>query len=107
MVLWIYYKSDFVICKIFCKKKCFFAGGCLEINLKCVKLKKQVLGYFNERFLFMRTYAMVECAIAKMAEMVKDAIHQADENRRSGARIEVKSPVLVVEAGSGAVAHKA
>ncbi len=49
----------------------------------------------------------VECAIAKMAEMVKDAIHQADENRRSGARIEVKSPVLVVEAGSGAVAHKA
>ena len=49
----------------------------------------------------------VECAIAKMAEMVKDAIRQADENRRSGARIEVKSPVLVVEAGSDAVARKA
>ncbi len=36
----------------------------------------------------------VEKAIGPMAEMVKKAIARADENRKSGQRIEVKSPVL-------------
>ena len=49
----------------------------------------------------------VEKAIGLMAEMVKKAIAQADENRKNGKRIEVKSPVLVVEEGSDAVAIKA
>jgi len=49
----------------------------------------------------------VESAIAPMAEMVKKAIADADENRKSGKRIEVKSPVLVVEEGSDAIAIKA
>ena len=49
----------------------------------------------------------VESAISAMAEMVKKAIADADENRRTGNRIEVKSPVLVVEEGSDAVAIKA
>ena len=41
------------------------------------------------------------------AEMIKKAIADADENRRTGNRIEVKSPVLVVEEGSDKVAIKA
>lgn len=49
----------------------------------------------------------VESAIAPMAEMVKKAIADADENRKSGKRIEVKSPVLVVEEGSDEIAIKA
>ena len=49
----------------------------------------------------------VESAIAPMAEMVKKAIAEADENRKSGKRIEVKSPVLVVEEGSDEIAVKA
>jgi hypothetical protein len=42
-----------------------------------------------------------------MAEAVKKAIAQADENRRSGKRFEVNSPVLVVAEGSDEVAIKA
>ncbi|MBE6375178.1 MAG: creatininase family protein [Lentisphaerae bacterium] len=49
----------------------------------------------------------VESAISVMAEMVKKAIADADENRKTGKRIEVKSPVLVVEEGSDKIAIKA
>ena len=49
----------------------------------------------------------VEKTIELMAEMIKKAIADADENRRTGNRIEVKSPVLVVEEGSDKVAIKA
>ena len=49
----------------------------------------------------------VEKPIEIMAEMIKKAIADADENRRTGNRIEVKSPVLVVEEGSEKVAIKA
>jgi hypothetical protein len=41
-----------------------------------------------------------------MAQMVKRAIAKADENRRTGERIEVKSPVLVVEQGSSEIARE-
>ena len=46
----------------------------------------------------------LENSLPLMAEMVKKAIAQADENRRTGERIEVKSPVLVVEKGSSEIA---
>jgi hypothetical protein len=48
----------------------------------------------------------VESAIEPMAQMVKRAIAKADENRRTGERIEVKSPVLVVEQGSSEIARE-
>ena len=46
----------------------------------------------------------MESSLPLMAEMVKKAIAQAEESRRTGERIEVKSPVLVVEKGSSEIA---
>ncbi|MBO5791563.1 MAG: creatininase family protein [Lentisphaeria bacterium] len=70
------------------------------------EIKVGVMGY-PEHATAERGIENVEKAIAPMAEMVKKAIAAADENRRSGNRIEVKSPVLVVEAGSKEIAVKA
>lgn len=70
------------------------------------EIKVGVMGY-PELATAERGRENVENAIAPMAEMVKKAIAQADENRKSGKRIEVKSPVLVVEEGSDKIAIKA
>lgn len=70
------------------------------------EIKVGVMGY-PELATAQRGIENVENAITPMAEMVKKAIAQADENRRSGNRIETKSPVLVVEEGSDDIAIKA
>jgi creatinine amidohydrolase/Fe(II)-dependent formamide hydrolase-like protein len=69
------------------------------------EIKVGVMGY-PEFATAERGRENVECAISIMADMVKKAIADADENRRTGNRIEVKSPVLVVEDGSNDVAIK-
>ncbi len=68
------------------------------------EVKVGVMGY-PEDASAERGVASVENALAPMAEMVKEAIATADENRRTGKRIEVKSPVLVVEKGESKVAR--
>lgn len=70
------------------------------------EIKVGVMGY-PEFATAQRGIENIENAITPMAEMVKKAIAQADENRRSGKRIETKSPVLVVEEGSDDIAIKA
>ena len=67
------------------------------------EVKVGVMGY-PEFATAERGVEAVESAITPMAEMVKEAIAKADENRRTGERIEVKSPVLVVEKGSDEIA---
>ena len=69
------------------------------------EIKVGVMGY-PELATAERGVENVEKAISLMAEMVKEAIAQADENRRTGERIEVKSPVLVVEKGSDEIARE-
>ena len=69
------------------------------------EIKVGVMGY-PEFATAERGVENVEKAISLMADMVKEAIAQADENRRTGKRIEVKSPVLVVEKGSSEIARE-
>lgn len=57
------------------------------------EVKVGVMGY-PEYASAERGVENVESAITPMAEMIKKAIADADENRKSGKRIEVKSPVL-------------
>lgn len=68
-------------------------------------VKVGVMGY-PEDATAERGVEAVESAITPMAEMVKRAIAKADENRRTGERIEVKSPVLVVEKGGTEIARE-
>ena len=70
------------------------------------EIKVGVMGY-PELATAEKGVEYVEKPITLMAEAIRKAIAQADENRRTGKRIEVKSPVLVVEEGSDEVAHKA
>ncbi len=70
------------------------------------EIKVGVMGY-PELATAERGFENIEKRITPMAEFVRNAIARADENRRSGKRIEVKSPVLVVEEGSGDIALKA
>ena len=60
------------------------------------EIKVGVMGY-PELATAERGVENVENAITPMAEMLKKAIATADENRRNGKRIEVNSPVLVVD----------
>ena len=68
-------------------------------------VKVGVMGY-PEDATVERGIEAVESAIEPMAQMVKRAIAKADENRRTGERIEVKSPGLVVEQGSSEIARE-
>lgn len=70
------------------------------------EIKVGVMGY-PEFATAERGVENLEKALTPMAEMIRKAIAAADENRRTGKRIEVKSPVLVVEEGSNEVARKA
>ena len=45
--------------------------------------------------------------IEKMAEMIKEAIRKADENRRTGERIEVRSPMVMENPGANGFVMKA
>ena len=67
------------------------------------EIKVGVMGY-PEMATAERGVENIQKGIDPMAEAVKKAIAQADENRRTGKRIEVKSPVLVVEKGSSEIA---
>jgi creatinine amidohydrolase len=70
------------------------------------EVKVGVMGY-PELASAERGFENIEKGITPMAEAVKKAIAQADENRKSGKRFEVNSPVLVVAEGSDEVAIKA
>ena len=70
------------------------------------EVKVGVMGY-PEHATAERGFENIEKGITPMAEAVKKAIAQADENRRNGKRFEVNSPVLVVAEGSNEVAIKA
>ena len=67
------------------------------------EIKVGVMGY-PEMATAERGVENIQKGIDPMAEAVKKAIAQADKNRRTGKRIEVKSPVLVVEKGSSEIA---
>lgn len=67
------------------------------------EIKVGVMGY-PEMATAERGIENIQKGIDPMAEAVKKAIAQAEENRRTGVRFEVKSPVLVVEKGSSDIA---